>query len=770
MFKFIISLSLILYGLNNILLAADQHKRDSIASLIKADKPACNTPCIGDTVKVTHLIALSTELVTSSPDSAIILSTEALHLSEKINLADGNTGWKQGIAQSNHQLGSFFYEKGDYDLSQEYFNKALSLWEEMIQTSALKYQGEKGKARTFGNLGNLYFKRGDLSKALEYHQKALSIDSALGNNKGIARHLGNIGLIYSNKGDYPKTLDFYFRAIKMDEESGNKSGVARHYGNIGNVYWYEGNYPKTLEYYLKSLKIVEDLGEKDAIASTLGNIGTLYYSQKNYPKALDYYLRALKMREELNSKPMITSSLNNIGMVYYELKDFSKALNYYSKALDISELTGNKPVTANINENIACVYFERKEYPKALDFYLKALKSVEEIGDKTAIATTRGNIGSVYVRMVDVANGTEKKQLATKAELYLMQALHASDSLGTLKVKTDQETNLSELYYFTGDFKKSIDHYRKASVLKDSLFNETKENDITQKAMTYEFEKKEAIAQAEQEKKDAFAKAELDKQKLTRNAYAGGGIMLLLLSVVLYNRNRLKQKTNKDLEEKNTIITLEKNRSEELLLNILPFETAQELKEKGSSDARQFDEVTVMFTDFKDFTQIAEQLNPSDLVADIDYCYKAFDEIIGKYNIEKIKTIGDSYMAAGGLPVANTTNAIDVVCAAQDIQLFMDQLKTKSIAEKKPYFEIRIGIHTGPVVAGIVGIKKFAYDIWGDTVNIASRMQSSGETGKTNISGNTYELVKEKFNCSHRGKIQAKNKGEIDMYFIENQI
>ncbi len=212
---------------------------------------------------------------------------------------------------------------------------------------------------------------------------------------------------------------------------------------------------------------------------------------------------------------------------------------------------------------------------------------------------------------------------------------------------------------------------------------------------------------------------------------------------------------------------LEKKKSDELLLNILPEEVAEELKAKGSADAKQFDEVTVMFTDFKGFTSISERLTPSELVAEIHTCFKAFDNIITKYNIEKIKTIGDSYMCAGGLPVANKTNPDDVVNAAIEIQQFMLEHLYQRRKENKEVFEIRIGIHTGPVVAGIVGVKKYAYDIWGDTVNIASRMESSGEPGKVNISGSTYALIKDKFKCLHRGKVQAKNKGEIDMYFVE---
>ena len=211
----------------------------------------------------------------------------------------------------------------------------------------------------------------------------------------------------------------------------------------------------------------------------------------------------------------------------------------------------------------------------------------------------------------------------------------------------------------------------------------------------------------------------------------------------------------------------EKEKSDKLLLNILPLDIARELKEKGAVQSKKYESVSVLFTDFKGFSIIAEEMEADELVSEIDYCFKEFDQIIEKYPIEKIKTIGDSYMAVGGLPVTNQTHAVDVIKAALEIRDFLEGLKKKKEAQNKPVFEIRIGIHTGNVVAGIVGLKKFAYDIWGDTVNLASRMESSSEAGRINISGTTYELVKEHFVCTYRGKIKAKNKGEVDMYFVE---
>ena len=210
----------------------------------------------------------------------------------------------------------------------------------------------------------------------------------------------------------------------------------------------------------------------------------------------------------------------------------------------------------------------------------------------------------------------------------------------------------------------------------------------------------------------------------------------------------------------------EQHKSEKLLLNILPFDVAKELKEKGAAEPVLFDSVSVLFTDFKGFTQIAESMSPGELVKELDACFVQFDKITERFRLEKLKTIGDSYMCAGGIPRINSSHAIDSVLAAIEIQNFMNMMKSIKESQGFPYWEIRLGIHTGPLIAGVIGEKKFAYDVWGDTVNTASRMESSGIPGRINISGTTYELIKEYFDCEYRGKVNAKNKGEVDMYFV----
>ena len=254
--------------------------------------------------------------------------------------------------------------------------------------------------------------------------------------------------------------------------------------------------------------------------------------------------------------------------------------------------------------------------------------------------------------------------------------------------------------------------------------------------------------------------------------------VLMVLGIIKYRVNQVKaqkeflevqvkERTHEVLKQKE-LLEVEKEKAEALLLNILPAETAEELKAKGQATARKYRMTSIMFTDFKSFTKIAEEIKPEDLVAELDNYFKKFDEIIEKYDVEKIKTIGDAYMCAGGIPIRNKSNPIDIVLAALEIQRFMKTYNKTKVKKGEKGWGLRIGIHTGAVIAGVVGIKRFAYDIWGDSVNIASRVEAAGNIGKVNISGITYELVKEFFTCEYRGEIKAKNKGKIDMYFVHS--
>ncbi|MEA3451388.1 MAG: adenylate/guanylate cyclase domain-containing protein, partial [Bacteroidota bacterium] len=226
------------------------------------------------------------------------------------------------------------------------------------------------------------------------------------------------------------------------------------------------------------------------------------------------------------------------------------------------------------------------------------------------------------------------------------------------------------------------------------------------------------------------------------------------------------KKTNEELEKQKELIQDEREKTETLLENILPRHVASQLKNIGSAKPRNYKLASIMFTDFKGFTKLCEHLKPEEIVNHLDKFFSVYDDIVMDNYLEKIKTIGDAYMCVGGIPVRNRSNPFNVVIAALEIQDFMNNLNKYDPNNEIPRWKIRLGIHTGPIVAGVVGKIKFAYDVWGDSVNIASRMESKGKEGKINVSGATYELIKDYFECEFRGEIEIKNRGKMAMYFV----
>ena len=593
------------------------------------------------------------------------------------------------------------------------------------------------------NALSIAYLKNDQDKSMKYANESLALSEQIGFKKGVANACKSIGSIKSLNGDNITALLMYNKSLKILTEISDKQGIARLKNKIGTIYINQGNYPEALKNFFFALKRFEEIGDKNGIAVSYKSIGLIYNEQGNFPEALKNYSTSLKIFKEIGDKNGISKCYMQIGYLYENQNNYSESLKNYLTYLKIVEELGDKQGIAGSYLQIGSIYTKQGNYTEALKMEFAALKIFEETGRELDIASAYGNIAQTFI----------KQKKYSDASQYLDKGLSIAKENNSLRNMVLFYRDLATLDSTQGNYKQELTHYKLYINTRDSLVNKENTKKITQQQMQHDFDNKESLAKADQEKKDALAQKEMQKQKLVRDGFIVGAILFLLLAGVIFMGLR---KT-----------AIAKKRSEELLLNILPAEVAEELKLTGTAKAKSFTMVTVMFTDFKDFTTVSEKVSAELLVEEIHTCFSAFDIIIQKHKIEKIKTIGDAYLCASGLPVSNYTHAVDMLNAAFEIRSYMLQRKKEKEARGEIPFELRVGIHTGPVVAGIVGVKKYAYDIWGDTVNIASRMESSGDAGKVNISGSTYELVKEKFSCTHRGKVQAKNKGEIDMYFVE---
>jgi adenylate cyclase len=523
-----------------------------------------------------------------------------------------------------------------------------------------------------------------------------------------------------------------------------KKFIAVYNNNLGFEYLEKGDYRTALSYYGESEKVQKEVGDKKELGTVIANIGAVYYRDKDPESALDNYERAIKLFEEDKDFQELISSLANVGKIYFEKYKYDSALNYCKQGLKVAEQNNiSNQAVSMLYHDLGSIMEKTRAFDQALEYYNKGLKIGKEAGSKIGESTNLLGIARVYF-----AKGELFKSIG-----YARQSLTLAIKVGKAENIQYSSDLLFKIYKKIGNYKEALEMHELFLNTRDSLTSEKNKGAVMQTKFQAAFDKKQDSTKAVQDKIDAVKATELRNQKRIRN-YTFGGLVIVVFFLIFVFRQRNR-------------IAKEKHRSEELLLNILPEEVAEELKNTGGAKVKSFDFVTVLFTDFKGFTIISEKLTPEELVAEIDYCFRGFDNIISKHGVEKIKTIGDSYMCAGGVPKANTTNPEDVVNAAIEIRDFILNHKREREAKGEIAFEVRIGVNTGPVVAGIVGVKKFAYDIWGDAVNLASRMESSGEQGKVNISGNTYELVKDKFQCTHRGKILAKGKGDLDMYFVE---
>ena len=568
--------------------------------------------------------------------------------------------------------------------------------------------------------------------------------------KNLAAALSLMGVAYHKMDQYDTARAYINRSADISQQIKDTSNLTFCIYWLANLELDKGQYANALDSFELGYALADKTNDKRNLARCLDGEASIYETLNEDDKALEYYQKSLDAAQAVNFKEWYGVVVFSIGNLLYKKGQSDNAILKYNQAITFSKATNNLNNIGDCYQQLAYIYYYNKKDSK------DAMKYVQQAMD--IFQQTGSGLSRSYSRLLMSAILRNDKQYGLAIEL-------ATASLADGKEKNDpslQKDAAEALYYAylgKGDKSTALEYFVLFHKLSEISNERGMVQQLTKHDLTTKFDKERELTQA----REAEMNSTLQKQKYEQEASIGIIILISIIALLAIYAYVEKQKDNR-------AIAKEKEKSDQLLLNILPSQIAAELKENGHAKARNYEMATVLFADIKNFTKAAEMMSPEKLVADIDYYFGNFDRIIAKYNIEKIKTIGDAYLCVGGLPVADQNNALYVVSAAIDLQDFVTKQKEIKGKNNETFFEIRIGIHSGPLVAGIVGLKKFAYDIWGDTVNVAARMEQYGEEGKINISGATYELIRDQFTCIHRGKIEAKNKGSIDMYFLEGKI
>lgn len=682
---------------------------------------------------------------------------------QKANLAsaaipyfqEGLAGWQNDWsptrkAQIQLALGGVYLASFQPDTALIWLNKAQSLLE---SSSPDLDQLLEWKTQALEQTG-----RGQ--EAITLTEARLAVAKRNNQTLRAATLTNNLGFLLHRNGQYGPAAKYFKEALtnfKDNDASAVKVALLKH---LGIAEYNLGHTKSSLTVLQKAERLAPDQ-EKPSIRNLIAAVYKLSGDQYN---ALRYAeLAASSARTSKDAYTEAESYLTTAG-IYTELSEYETALEYYQKHLSIRD-------SLRLEDRLKEQHLQEQELSlERSEKEIRLLLSAQELRDLT-------------IQQL----GLEKEKLQLESNNMTLEAERKEDELALLRQQ--QEIQASRL----ANQALEAAHANQELVLaKQRLEKERQDREIVDLNQKQALQRLEIAAQEAREKdnlqKISLLNQEKQIQDLTiqkqhafrRSAFGAGALLLIILGLIAggymltRRKNRLLAAQNEQIRLQNTeieanrvVITAEKARSDELLLNILPAETAEELKATGKATPKKYDQVTVMFTDFSKFTTLTEHLDPKLLIDDLNTYFAAFDEIVSRHGLEKIKTIGDAYMCAGGLGEGLSGHALATVKAALEMQAFCARQKDKQIIKGSPAFTMRVGIHTGPVVAGVVGSKKFAYDIWGDTVNTASRLESASEPGKINISKTAFDLLDDQLACQYRGSLPARNRGDIDMYFVD---
>jgi adenylate cyclase len=523
----------------------------------------------------------------------------------------------------------------------------------------------------------------------------------------------------------------------------------------------------------------------DAAENNRERYGILYQLTENYTTSSRFSDKDLAIRfgeqlvrtaRSIKDPKLLGPATYALGQAYYRDRNYGKTESLLKQSVGYAMQTGDADLILRATAQRTRIASRRQRYRDAVLFNQEALDYFTQNGEDNNIEVLRAQLEREQAALQRRRQEIDREQQLLAGEVERLRGErdeleNVNESLTQRNQMTSEQLEASTEQLMAQSQELDEAQRQREAVEARVAASKREIKSLSREALeqkTLATEAREQLAQEALIRQTAEMEAE--RQATQRNIALGAGAGLFLLALTFFSRFRVKQRSAAKLARANTALDEARQQSDNLLENILPAEIARELKTTGKAKARRFPEVTVLFCDFVNFTQTAERLGAEALVQELDTCFKAFDAIVDRYEgVEKIKTIGDAYMVASGLS-ARKMLPNDIVRTALEMQRFLQEEGEKRRQLGLPYFTGRIGLHTGPVVAGVVGARKFAYDIWGDTVNVASRMESKSEAGRVNVSEDTYHLIKYRFQCTYRGKVEAKNKGMIDMYFVEREL
>ncbi len=560
---------------------------------------------------------------------------------------------------------------------------------------------------------------------------------------GVDRAFALIGVAHYKIDHYDSAKFYLNRAIDLAEENSDSISLAYATYWKGNIELFKGSYSKALDLYQKVYTLSMKTGDKQNMTRAIDGKASIYESLDETDKAEEYYLEALKIAQESDFDEWIPTVTFSLGNIAYKKGKIEEAIKKYQEAIRLSDASGNLNNKANCLQQLASIYYEQNKSEEAIEFIRQAMDIFKETGSASSFSYSRLLMSAILLK-------DKEWDLAIKL---------AQNSLEEGKAKKDValQRDAAEILYYAYRGKKStaeaLDFHIMFHQLSESKHREELTKKLTQMELQSNFENERKIDKARQEKLNAEMNARIGEEKLMKKAVIIGFIFIALIAAVAIFAFMQKRKDTR-------LIDAEKRKSDELLRSLLPHTLIAEVQEQRKHLSNNH--CTVIFADIKNSSGSTETIK-----AERALFTKTFNAILAKHQLESIKGDDEVLMGIGQNGTSAKHLATSVIRGGIELLEFAKMRKAENQKNGNPFLEIGIGIHTGSVIAGIVGLKTSGHDIWGDTVNIAARIEQHGMAGKVNISSATYSFVKDDFNCVHYGNIPISGDGELEMYFID---